>query len=110
MMEASEQRAWGLGDDDGSAQIYEWMTPHKVRTVMNCRGWLQFTDAEGNGYAVDLDPLPAGQAGQVIYLPIDGPTPEPEFDSYTAWLSHYAQKLDAGEFTVSEMDGLWLDA
>jgi len=37
----------------------DWMVPDKVRTVMNRRGWLQFTDAEGRGYALDLDPLPA---------------------------------------------------
>ena len=32
----------------------DWMVPDKVRTVMNRRGWLQFTDAEGRGYALDL--------------------------------------------------------
>ncbi len=108
MIETSEMRAGALGDD--LDEVYDWMTPDKVRPIMNCRGWLQFTDTEGDGYALDLDPLPAGEPGQVIYLPIDGPTPEPEFPSYRRWLSSYAEKLDAGAFRIDDTLGLWLDA
>ena len=85
------------------------MVPDKVRTVMNRRGWLQFTDAEGRGYALDLDPLPAGRAGQVIYLPIDGLTPEPDYPSFTAWFSEVAEKFAAGAFSVEDGDAIWLD-
>ena len=87
----------------------DWMVPDKVRTVMNRRGWLQFTDAEGRGYALDLDPLPAGRAGQVIYLPIDGLTPEPDYPSFTAWFSEVAEKFAAGAFSVEDGDAIWLD-
>ena len=69
----------------------------------------QFTDAEGRGYALDLDPLPAGRAGQVIYLPIEGPTPEPDYPSFTAWFSEVAEKFAAGAFSVEDGDGIWLD-
>lgn len=107
MIEASNLRVDALGDDVNDQ--YDWMVPDKVRTIMNCRGWLQFTDVEGDGYALDLDPLPAGVAGQVIFLPIDGPTPQPEFSSFGDWLSSYAQRLDAGEFRIDDTIGLWLN-
>lgn len=106
MIENSDMRVGALGDDVDD--IYEWMTPDKVRTIMNCRGWIQFTEAETQGYALDLDPLPAGESGQVIFLPVDGPTPAPEFLSYRDWLSSYAEKLDAGMFEIDDTRGLWL--
>ncbi|OJX95730.1 MAG: hypothetical protein BGO96_08965 [Micrococcales bacterium 73-15] len=107
MIEGSDLRVSALGDDVDD--VIEWMTPDRVRPVMNCRGWLQFTESEGRGYALDLDPLPAGEVGQVIWLPIDGPTPAPEFASYSAWLTHLAERLDAGAFTVDETIGIWLE-
>ncbi|MGO3758508.1 MAG: SMI1/KNR4 family protein [Agrococcus casei] len=106
MIDHSKMRIEALGDDIDDT--IDWMTPDKVRPIMNCRGWLQFTTAETDGYALDLDPLPAGEAGQILYLPIDGPTPAPEFPSYRAWLSNYAEKLDAGAFTIDDALGLWL--
>lgn len=108
MVEHSDMLVAALGDDlDDDA--YSWMTPDKVRAIPNCRGWLQFTAAESAGYALDLDPLPAGDRGQVIYLPIDGPTPAPEYPSFREWLSTYAEKLDAGQFQIDENGGLWLE-
>ncbi len=107
MVTHSDMRADALGDDIDD--VSQWMVPDKVRTIMNCRGWLQFTTSESFGWAVDLDPLPAGEVGQVIWLPVDGPTPEPEFPSYRDWLSQLAQALDAGAFRVDETIGLWLE-
>lgn len=107
MIDTSDMRVDALGDDVDD--LIGWMTPEKVRPIMNCRGWLQFADAEGSGYALDLDPLPAGTPGQIISLPVDGPTPTPEFPSYGAWLSLYAEKLDAGAFRIDETLGLWLE-
>lgn len=107
MIETSDLRASVLGDDPNG--VIAWMTPHKVRAVPNLRAWLQFTAAEGNGFALDLDPLPAGDAGQVIWLPVDGVTPEPEFASYSAWLANLAEKLDAGSFRIDGELGLWLE-
>lgn len=105
MAEQSNLRVRALGDAD---ETYDWMAPHKVKTIVNTRGWLQYTDSEGDGYALDLDPLPAGQIGQVIYLPIDGPTPAPEWPCYTAWLTTIAEKFDAGAFEVDDDTGIWL--
>lgn len=70
---------------------------------------VQFTAAETNGYALDLDPLPAGEPGQIIYLPIDGPLPRPEYPSFGAWLSALAEKLDAGAFRIDDEIGIWLE-
>lgn len=107
MIATSDMRAEVFAGEEETP--IDWMVPDKVRTVMNRRGWLQFTDAEGRGYALDLDPLPAGRAGQVIYLPIDGLTPEPDYPSFTAWFSEVAEKFAAGAFSVEDGDAIWLD-
>lgn len=107
MIEHSNMLADAVGDDVDD--VIDWMIPDKVRPITNCRGWLQFTAAETDGYALDLNPLPAGRPGQIIYLPIDGPTPAPEFPSFRSWLSTYAEKLDAGKFRIDDSLGLWLD-
>ncbi|WP_139980391.1 SMI1/KNR4 family protein [Nocardioides litoris] len=93
---------------DPDSDDYAWMTPDQVRTVPNLRGWLPVTESEGTGYAVDLDPLPTGTVGQVIWLPVDGPTPAPVAASYGAWFSGLAEQLAAGAFEVDETGGLWL--
>jgi cell wall assembly regulator SMI1 len=96
-----------VGDD--ADDVIEWMEPDHVRAIANCRGWLQFTAAEVQGHALDLDPLPAGQAGQIIHLPIDGPTPLPEYSSYRVWLSDLARRLEAGAFTVDDGGSIQLN-
>ncbi|WP_370618167.1 SMI1/KNR4 family protein [Mumia qirimensis] len=108
MVETSDMLADALGDDSGD--VYDWMTPDKVRTVPNIRGWLPFTAAEGDSFALDLDPLPPGDPGQVISLPIDGPTPAPEHRSFRDWLAALAQRLDAGAFRIDDTLGLWLES
>ena len=100
MIEQSDLLADSVGDDVD--ETIDWMEPHRVRAIANCRGWLQFTSAEGQGYAIDLDPLPAGDVGQIIHLPVDGPTPLPEYSSYRVWLSDLARRLEAGAFTVDD--------
>ncbi|MDJ1371687.1 SMI1/KNR4 family protein [Gulosibacter molinativorax] len=107
MVEMSKIRVSALGDD--RANFIDWITPDKVRPVVNCRGWLQFTDSEGDGYAMDLEPLPAGEVGQIFYLPMDDPEAPIEFASFGAWLSSYAEKLDAGAFRIDDKTGLWLN-
>lgn len=102
MIDQHAMLAGALGSDLDSDEC-DWMTPDKVRTISNCQGWLQFADAEGQGLAVDLDPLPAGDIGQVIWLPGDGPTPAPITTSYGAWLGDVATKLDDGAFEVSDL-------
>lgn len=108
MLEDHQMRLDVLGGDVDSVE-YAWMTPHRVRTIPNCRGWLRFTDSEGQGHAVDLDPLQDGERGQVIWLPVDGPTPAPVAPSYGAWLTDLARRLDAGAFAVDDLGGLWLE-
>lgn len=101
MIECSDMRVEALGDDVDD--VIDWMTPEKVRAIPNCRGWLMFADGQGSGLALDLDPLPAGEVGQVIWLPVDGPTPAPELPSYGAWLTGVSEQLAAGAFTVDEL-------
>ena len=103
MIEQSDMLADAVGDD--ADETIDWMEPHRVRAIANCRGWLQFTAAEGHGHAIDLDPLPAGLVGQIIHLPVDGPTPLPEYSSYRVWLSDLARRLETDSFTVDD-DGV----
>lgn len=107
MIANSNMRDEVLGSDVDD--VLSWMVPDKVRPIQNCRGWLQFTASEGDGFALDLDPLPKGDVGQVIWLPVDGVTPAPEFASYSAWLFDLASRLDAGAFRIDEALGLWLE-
>ena len=100
MIEQSDLLADAVGDDVD--ETIDWMEPDRVRAIVNCRGWLQFTSAEGEGHAIDLAPLPAGETGQIIHLPVDGPTPLPAYSSYRVWLSDLARRLEAGAFTVDD--------
>lgn len=100
MIEQSDMPADAVGDD--ADEVIDWMEPHRVRAIANCRGWLQFTSVEAQGHAIDLDPLPAGQVGQIIRLPIDVHTPLPAYSSYRVWLSDLARRLEAGAFTVDD--------
>lgn len=109
MIDDLEMRSDALGDEL-DADDYDWMEPHRVRTIPNCRGWVRFTDAEGHGWAVDLDPLPAGRSGQVIWLPVDGPTPAPEADSYAAWLTDLARRFEAGAYRTDETGRIRLES
>lgn len=105
MLEDHHMRLEVLGDDVDSDD-YAWMTPDAVRTIPNSRGWLRFTDGEGEGHAIDLDPLPNGERGQIIWLPVDGPTPAPVAPSYGAWITDLARRLDVGAFTVDDAIGI----
>ncbi|PPF47509.1 hypothetical protein C5B85_03400 [Pseudoclavibacter sp. AY1F1] len=105
MLDDHRVRGEALGDDLDSDE-YSWMTPDRVRTIPNSRGWLRFTDSDGTGHAIDLDPLSAGERGQVIWLPIDGPTPTPIAASYGALLTRLARCLEDGDFTVDEELGV----
>ena len=81
MIEQSDLLADSVGDDVD--ETIDWMEPDRVRAIVNCRGWLQFTSAEGEGHAIDLAPLPA-------------------YSSYRVWLSDLARRLEAGAFTVDD--------
>jgi hypothetical protein len=45
----------------------------------------------------------------IIHLPIDGPTPLPEYSSYRVWLSDLARRLEAGAFTVDDGGSIQLN-
>lgn len=61
-------------------------------------GWVMLDqDADGSGYALDLDPSDEGSVGQVIRLESDG-GPSLSFASYVEYLKNCLSELQAGEW------------
>ena len=72
-------------------------------------GWIPFTDADGSGYCVDLDPASSGVRGQVFYFHHDGGQPRSVVaKDYGGWLSNLASKLRRGKFELDDGE-IWLE-
>ncbi|GAA5533967.1 SMI1/KNR4 family protein [Deinococcus aluminii] len=79
--------------------------PGAVRPVTFSPGWLPFaSDGGGNGLAVDLQPGPAGTAGQVITFGPDETTRLVLASSLPAFLGWVADQIEAGRVTVEGND------
>lgn len=72
-------------------------------------GWIPFTDADGSGHCVDLDPAPTGHSGQVFYFYHNGSQPRLVVaKNYRDWLSKLARKLQRGQFDLDDGD-IWIE-
>ena len=68
--------------------------------------WIPLTrDGGGNSHCLDLDPAPGGGVGQIITMWHDDDTREIVAPSFGAWLTQFADELDAGEYAYSEEYG-----
>ena len=73
-----------------------------VRPVYFSDGWIPIaTDGTGNGVAVDLDPGPAGTAGQLICFGADEPTRTVLADSPLAFLDWLTGAIESGTVTAA---------
>ena len=45
----------------------DWLTPDKIRNLVWSPKWIKFTEFEGDGFILDLDPGPNGKYGQIFY-------------------------------------------
>ena len=72
-------------------------------------GWIPFTDADGSGYCLDLDPPSSGVSGQVFYFYHDGSQPRSVVaKDYRDWLSKLARNLQRGKFELDDGD-IWIE-
>ena len=72
--------------------------------------WVPITDADGDGFVMDLDPGPTGIAGQMFYFYHDGARPRRvAANSYITWLGGIARKLRSNKFSVRD-GSIWLDS
>lgn len=78
----------------------EWLTPIKIKNLVWSPGWIKFTDADGSGFVVDLDPAASGVSGQVFYRQNSENETETWTDSYSEFLSRLATLLDRGEYEL----------
>lgn len=84
----------------------------RTRKIKNDRWWnpqwIPVTDADGSGYCIDLDPGPAGIAGQLFYFYHNGARPRVVVaKTYAEWLGKIARKLARHQFTIED-DSIWL--
>ena len=67
------------------------------------------TDADGDGYYMDLEPATHRRVGQIFYFYHDGARArEVVASSYTEWLSGIARKMKRGKFIVDD-GAIWLE-
>ncbi|MGY0505415.1 SMI1/KNR4 family protein [Luteimonas sp. e5] len=45
----------------------EWLVPDKIKNLAWSSNWIKFTEFEGDGFILDLDPGPNGTYGQIFY-------------------------------------------
>lgn len=96
-----------LWDDDEEFRGYDSDPDPGIKNSWWRHGWIPFlSDGCGNSLCVDLDPDEGGTLGQVFELNHDS-SDRPLFaPSFAAWLSAYADSLDAGELGFDGVLGI----
>lgn len=80
--------------------------PGSIQDAYTTPGWLGFlVDGGGNSVGLDFNPGPAGTAGQVITFGRDEEHKYVLADSLDAFLDEYLARLEAGQVTVSALEG-----
>jgi cell wall assembly regulator SMI1 len=96
-----DDRAMKLDLFDGWGEI-EWLVPDKIKNVTWSPGWIPFTEADGDGYVLDLDPTERGTLGQIFYrLHDDNPT-ELTATSFAEFLSRIGEGLSNGDYEMND--------
>lgn len=69
--------------------------------------WIPITyDQTGNHLCLDLDPAPGGRVGQIITMWHDDSTRGVLAESFSDWLTDFANALEAGQYSYTEDDGM----
>ena len=85
--------------------VSRWEKPdsRRIKPVHWSTGWIQFTDNEGDGYILDLDPRDRKHKGQVFYFRTWGGVPRRIIASnYDDWLAKVAGRFRRKRFTVDD--------
>ena len=100
---------WSMWQDDVAPCNFETesVSADTVKPVYWNPRWVPFAaNGCGDCFAIDLDPNPAGQSGQIIGLWLAPPDRNVLGSSLTEWFSTFVNRVEHGEFHYSEdMDG-----
>lgn len=106
---AGEWSLWKSVLDNGDFNGFQAEPGPGVRDGWFRTAWLPLTyDGAGNHACLDLDPAPGGKVGQVIEFWHDANDREVVATSFGAWLSKFADDLEAGAYKVDAKHG-WLE-
>lgn len=96
---SAEGQDQGCQPEDAGIKADYWWNPR----------WIPITsDGTGNNKMIDLDPAPAGRAGQIIQMWHDDPGRSQEAESLYALLDRFARDLEAGLYVLDADYGLIL--
>lgn len=102
------RQARELEAEFNSDEFLSSFPPDAIKIIDSNRGWIPISDdAGGNHIAIDLDPGPAGNFGQVIITGTDEQERVRVASSLSAFLHWAAGEFEAGHFTGSGEDGEW---
>lgn len=89
----------------------DWLVPDKIQNRVWTPGWLKFTEAEGDGYVIDMSPARNGALGQVFYRNADDNPTRVTAASFGALLSRVAELMGEGNYSLEHgviaFDELW---
>lgn len=95
-------------DDLGGEEFLSAFPPDTVKIQENNRAWIPISDdAGGNHIAIDLDPGPAGNIGQVIIIGTDEQERVRIASSLSAFLHWVAGEFEAGHFAGNGEEWRW---
>ncbi len=80
----------------------DWLIPDRIQNRTWTPGWIKFSENEGDGFILDLDPAGNGNRGQIFYRKHDDNPISTISDSYGEFLSKIAAMLNQGEFEVED--------
>lgn len=76
------------------------LKPDKIKNVVWSKQWLKFTEFEGDGYILDMDPAKNGIEGQIFYHRHDDPVSKTLAKSYRGFLSAIAESFQQGHYKI----------
>jgi cell wall assembly regulator SMI1 len=89
----------------------DWLVPDKIQNRIWMSGWIKFTEAEGDGYVIDMTPAKNGALGQIFYRSHDDNPTEVTATSFGTLLSRVAALMAAGAYSLNHgvivFDELW---
>lgn len=81
-----------------------------IREVYTSRGWLPFSkDYGGNALAVDLEPGPQGQRGQVIVCGRDYDIKQVLAPDLASFFQYFVSQIEQGAYDISEDDEVLIE-
>jgi|SRR5215207_10246583 len=89
----------------------DWLVPDKIQNRIWMSGWIKFTEAEGDGYVIDMSPTGNGTLGQIFYRSHDDNPTEVTAPSFGTLLSRVAALMSEGAYSLEHgvivFDELW---